>query len=278
MLLLAACGGGGGRPDLSLLDDGVLRVGLLDACPPRHVPDLPGEVVRGCLDGAPRHAVEEARRLVEGERVDLILAYPDDDEGYALALYVRTQPDKTLVLGSSALQATTLDVRAPNVFRYVPDAAQRAAGLGTYAYEELGWREARIEHRQTQAALEQAHAFAVEFCRLGGRLAAAGGAADGTFASTGERPSLDGRVIAAAQDLDAAALLRDALRRVDDLSDGQAALRSELRRGLDENGQAIVDVRLLAGGVTVRLVTGVEQTFADAFGPETSPLEGEPEC
>lgn len=278
MLLLAACGGGGGRPDLSLLDDGVLRVGLLQRCPSA-APELPGDLVRGCLDGRPRHAVEEARRLVEGERVDVILAYPDDDEGYALALYVRTQPDKTLALGSSALQATTLDVGAPNVFRYVPDAAQRAAGLGTYAYEELGWRDARIERRQTQVALEQAHAFAVEFCRLGGRLAGAGAAADGTFASTGgRRPGLDGRVVAAAQELDAAARLRDALRRVDDLSDGQEALRAELGRGLDENGQAIVDVRLLAGGATVKLLTGVEQTFDGAFGPETSPLEDEPEC
>jgi hypothetical protein len=275
--VLAACGGGAGRPDLSLLDDGVLRVGLLQECP-SPAPELPGDLVRGCLDGEPRHAVEEARRLVEGERVDVILAYPGDDEGYALALYVRTQPDKTLVLGSSALQATTLDVRAPNVFRYVPDAAQRAAGLGTYAYDELGWRVARIERQETQFALEQAHAFAAEFCRLGGRLVGFRDPADGTFVSIRGLPSLDGRVVASAEELDAVARLRYALRRVTDLSDGHAALRAELGRGLDENGQAIVDVRLLDGGTTVRLVDGVEQTFGGAFGPETSPPEGDPGC
>lgn len=258
-----------------MLDDGVLRVGLLERCP-AEARELPGDVLRGCLDGRPTRAVDEARRLVEAEAVDVILAYPDDDEGYALALYVRSQPDKTLVLGSSALQATTLDVAAPNVFRYVPDAAQQAAGLGTWAYERLGWRRASISREETQFALEQAHAFAVEFCRSGGELVAQGG--DGAFVSAARRASLARRVTSDAGEQDAAAVLRTSLAEVTDLSDGHAGLRQRLRRGLDENGQVVVDVRLLEGRRTLRRLAAVEQTFDGAFTAETSPPEADPVC
>lgn len=254
----------------------MLRVGLLERCPGVTTRELPGEIVRGCLDGRPQRAVDEARRLVEGQTVDVILSYPDDEEGYALALYARSQPDKTLVLGSSALQATTLDLSASNVFRYVPDAAQRAAGLGKWAYERLGWRRASISREQTQFALEQAHAFAVEFCRAGGELVEQGG--QGVFVSAARRASLSRRVRADAGEQDAAAVLRAALTAVTDLSDGHVALRRELARGLDENGQAIVDVRLVAGRKTLRRLAAVEQTFGGAFKPETSPPEGEPAC
>jgi ABC-type branched-subunit amino acid transport system substrate-binding protein len=258
-----------------VLDDGVLRIGLLQHCPDAR-PDLRGEVLPACLDGTPRRAVDEARRLVEGEAVDVLLAYPDDDEGYALALYVRSQPDKTLVLGSSALQATTLDVGAPNVFRFAPDAAQQAAGLGTYAYEALGWRRARIVREPTQFALEQAHAFAVEFCRRGGELVDRGG--DGAFVSRGRRASVGG-VVSAAGEPNAAVWLRTALAVAGDLSDGHEALRRELAvTDLDENGQVIVDVRLRSGGRTVQPVKAVEQTFGGAFTPDTSPPVGEPAC
>ena len=258
-----------------MLDDGVLRVGVLERCPAA-ARELPGELLRGCLDGRPRRAVDEARKLVEGEAVDVILAYPDDDEGYALALYVRSQPDKTLVLGSSALQATTLDVAAPNVFRYVPDAAQQAAGLGTWAYERLGWRRASISRERTQFALEQAHAFAVEFCRSGGELVEQGG--DGVFVSAARQASLARRVASDATERDAEAVLRASLTAVSDLSDGHAALRRVLRRGLDENGQVLVDVRLFERGRPLQLLTAVDQTFDGAFTPETSPPKAEPAC
>lgn len=276
VLLLAACGGSVGRPDLSLLDDGVVRIGVLERCPQR-ARELPGETLRGCLDGTPERAVDVARQLVEGDGVDLLLAYPADREGYALALYVRSQPDKTLVLGSSALQATTLDVGARNVFRYVPDAAQRAAGLGTHAYRALGWRTAAVAGATTALAREQDYAFAAEFCSLGGRVVEAG--ADGRFVSTGARARLEPGPFAAFQELDAEGILHAALRAVGgELADGHEALRRELRRGLDENGQAIVDVRLVERGRTVRLLTGVEQTFGGLFGPETSPPRDSRRC
>lgn len=231
--------------------------------------------MRGCLKGDPRRAVDEARRLVEGEGVDIVLSRPDDEEGAALALYGKTQPDKTFVDATSALQEATLGVEAANVFRFVPDAAQRAAGLGTYAYEELGWRAARIDRDATPFALQQAAAFAVEFCRLGGRLVERGG--DGTFVSRGRRARVDG-VESRTGGRSAVAALARALRAArDDLSDGHRALRDELARGLDENRQPVVTVDLVSRGKVVRRVDDIEQSFAGAFDGE-EPLPEQPAC
>ena len=59
---------------------------------------------------------------------------------------------------------------APNVFRFGPTAAQSVAGLGTYAYRELGWRTAAVLADEYPTGWEGAAAFGAEFCALGGRI------------------------------------------------------------------------------------------------------------
>jgi branched-chain amino acid transport system substrate-binding protein len=59
---------------------------------------------------------------------------------------------------------------APNVFRFVPDGAQWVAGLGSYAYHELGWRTAATVAENSSGSWPQVAGFIAEFCALGGHI------------------------------------------------------------------------------------------------------------
>ena len=111
----------------------------------------------GCSDATPDVAVAEARRLVESDKVNILVGPLSGDEGIAVANYAKTQPQVTFINGTSGAQATTLSVHAPNFFRFGGDGAQWMAGLGSYAYKTLHWRTAAIlgedySYPYTQAA------------------------------------------------------------------------------------------------------------------------------
>ncbi|MFL5829761.1 MAG: ABC transporter substrate-binding protein [Solirubrobacteraceae bacterium] len=122
----------------------------------------------GCSDATPDKAVAEARRLVESQKVNVLIGPLSGDEGIAVANYAKTQPQVTFVNGTSGAQATTLTVHAPNFFRFGGDGAQWMAGLGSYAYKKLGWRKAAILGEDYSYPYTQAAGFLAEFCGLGG--------------------------------------------------------------------------------------------------------------
>jgi branched-chain amino acid transport system substrate-binding protein len=124
----------------------------------------------GCSDATPDVAVAEARRLVESEKVNVLVGPLSGDEGIAVANYAKTQPQVTFVNGTSGAQATTLSVHAPNFFRFGGDGAQWMAGLGTYAYKTLGWKKAAILGEDYSYPYTQAAGFLAEFCGLGGQV------------------------------------------------------------------------------------------------------------
>ena len=124
----------------------------------------------GCSDATPDKAVAEARRLVESEKVNVLVGPLSGDEGIAVANYAKTQPQVTFVNGTSGAQATTLSVHAPNFFRFGGDGAQWMAGLGSYAYKTLGWRKAAILGEDYSYPYTQAAGFLAEFCGLGGQV------------------------------------------------------------------------------------------------------------
>jgi branched-chain amino acid transport system substrate-binding protein len=124
----------------------------------------------GCSDATPDKAVAEARRLVESQKVNVLIGPLSGDEGIAVANYAKTQPQVTFVNGTSGAQATTLSVHAPNFFRFGGDGAQWMAGLGTYAYKTLGWRKAAILGEDYSYPYTQAAGFLAEFCGLGGNV------------------------------------------------------------------------------------------------------------
>jgi branched-chain amino acid transport system substrate-binding protein len=130
----------------------------------------PIEISFGCTDASPDKALAEARRLVQNVGVDILLGPLSGDEGIALANYAKQQPNKTFVNGTSGAQQTTLTVKAPNFFRFGGDGAQWMAGLGTYAYQTLKWRNVAILGEDYSYPWTQAAGFIAEFCPAGGKI------------------------------------------------------------------------------------------------------------
>src|SRR5919108_1131687 len=130
----------------------------------------PIELAWGCSDASPDRAVEEARRLVEEEGVDILIGPLSGSEGIAVANYAKDQPGVTFINGSSAAQDTTLKVQAPNFFRFGTDGAQWMAGLGDYAYNELGWRRAATIGDDYSFPYTSIAGFIAEFCAAGGQV------------------------------------------------------------------------------------------------------------
>ncbi len=127
------------------------------------------ELVLGCQEIG-EHAVyiEEARRLLEAEHVDVVMGGSsvvtrDLAHRYPDAVFVSTFWDE---------QEVTLRRPASNLFRFTPDYAQQEAGLGAYAYHVLGWRRASIVAEDGNPGWAGAAAFTAEFCSLGGAVIA----------------------------------------------------------------------------------------------------------
>lgn len=130
----------------------------------------PVEFVFGCSDSTPDNAVEEARRLVEQENVDILVGPLSGSEGIAVANYSKEQPEVTFVNGIAGAQDATLKVQSDNFFRWHSDGAQWTAGLGDYAYNELGWRNVVTMGDDYDFPYTQVAGFTAEFCALGGKI------------------------------------------------------------------------------------------------------------
>jgi branched-chain amino acid transport system substrate-binding protein len=124
----------------------------------------------GCADDTADKAIEETRRLVEQEGADILVGPLSGDEGIAVANYAKDHPDKTFINGIAGAQDSTLKVQAPNFFRYHPDGAQWSAGLGDYAYNELGWKKAAIIGDDYSFPYTSLAGFVAEYCAIGGQI------------------------------------------------------------------------------------------------------------
>ena len=124
----------------------------------------------GCADDTADKAIEETRRLVEQEGADILVGPLSGDEGIAVANYAKEHPDKTFINGIAGAQDSTLKVQAPNFFRYHPDGAQWSAGLGDYAYNDLGWKKAAIIGDDYSFPYTSLAGFVAEYCAIGGNI------------------------------------------------------------------------------------------------------------
>jgi branched-chain amino acid transport system substrate-binding protein len=131
----------------------------------------PVELVIGCEGGTFGTMLAEARRLVEQVGVDVVVGPLAVPYGLVLGEYARRQPSTVFSIAVSGEPATTLRQRAPNVFRFGLDDAQSMAGLGSYAYHELGWRTAAVIGEDDPFGWSEVSGFVAEFCSLGGKIA-----------------------------------------------------------------------------------------------------------
>jgi branched-chain amino acid transport system substrate-binding protein len=128
------------------------------------------EIVKGSSDATPDSAVNAARKLVEQDGVKVLIGPLSGDEGLAVKDYAKTKPDVTFINGTSAAQDTTLRDPAENFFRFSTDGAQWMAGLGTYAFNDKGYKTAAVVAEDYSFPYTQVFGFMAEFCKAGGKV------------------------------------------------------------------------------------------------------------
>ena len=128
------------------------------------------EIVKGSSDASPDSAVRAARKLVEQDGVKVLVGPLSGDEGIAVKDYAKTQPTVTFANGASAAQDTTLRDPAENFFRFGTDGAQWMAGLGTYAFNDKGYKNVAVVAEDYSFPYTQVFGFMAEFCKAGGKV------------------------------------------------------------------------------------------------------------
>jgi branched-chain amino acid transport system substrate-binding protein len=128
------------------------------------------ELVPGCTEITYySQLIAETRRLVESDHVDIVIGpMMGSSEAMMIPRLAAKYPDVTFLLGAGTARDVTLRDSRPNVFRFTPDGAQSVAGLGSYAFNELGWRRATVVTEGYVGGWEIAAGFVAEFCALGG--------------------------------------------------------------------------------------------------------------
>ena len=91
------------------------------------------EIIKASSDAKPDVAVNAVRKLVEQDKVDIMVGPLSGGEGIAVKDYAKTQPNITFINGGSGAQATTLVNPSTNFFRFNTEGAQWMVGLGTAA-------------------------------------------------------------------------------------------------------------------------------------------------
>jgi branched-chain amino acid transport system substrate-binding protein len=128
------------------------------------------QLLLGCEDyGSPRTTLAQARRLVEQEGADVVVAPLWYSDGLIVREYAQRQP-AVVFLATSLEPQTTLQRPQPNIFRFTLDAPQSIAGLGSYAYHRLGWRNVVTFGQGDPSGWPLVAGFVAEFCSLGGNV------------------------------------------------------------------------------------------------------------
>lgn len=128
------------------------------------------ELIEGSSDASPDSAVRAAKKLVEQDKVDILVGPLSGSEGLAIKDYAKEHLGTTFVNGTSAAQDTTLRDPAPNFFRFTTDGAQWQAGLGEYAYKNKGYKKVVTVAEDYSFPYTQVLGFMNDFCRLGGHV------------------------------------------------------------------------------------------------------------
>ena len=136
----------------------------------KKVGDKELEFVVASTDATPDSAVRAVRKLIEQDKVQILLSPLSGDEGIAVKNFAKTKPELTFVNAASGAQETTYVDPAPNFFRFNMDGAQWQVGLGRYAYENKGYRKIATVGEDYSFVYTQVFGLALEFCGLGGQI------------------------------------------------------------------------------------------------------------
>jgi branched-chain amino acid transport system substrate-binding protein len=121
-------------------------------------------------NASPDSALRAARKLVEQDKVELVIGPVSGSEGIAIRDYSKTQPGVTFLNGSSGAMETTYVTPSENFFRFNMDGAQWLAGLGDYIYNTKGYKKIVTLAEDYSFPYTQIMGLALEYCRLGGQI------------------------------------------------------------------------------------------------------------
>ncbi|MGL4573245.1 MAG: ABC transporter substrate-binding protein [Burkholderiaceae bacterium] len=127
------------------------------------------ELIKASSNATPDVAVNAVRKLVEQDKVDIMVGPLSGGEGIAVKDYSKTQPQVTFINGASGAQATTLVNTSPNFFRFNTEGAQWMVGLGKAAMDK-GYKRTMIIAEDYAFPYSQVQGFMAEYCRLGGKV------------------------------------------------------------------------------------------------------------
>src|SRR3984893_18536250 len=128
------------------------------------------EFVIASTDATRDSALRAVKKLIEQDKVQILLSPLSGDEGIAVKNFSMTHPELTFINSASGAQQTTFPDASPNFFRFNMDGAQWSAGLGDYAYNNKGYKKVAIVGEDYSFSHTQAAGFILEFCGLGGQV------------------------------------------------------------------------------------------------------------
>lgn len=129
------------------------------------------EMVKASSNANPDVAVNAVRKLVEQDKVDIVVGPLSGGEGIAVKDYSKTQPNMTFINGGSGAQATTLQNPSTNFFRFNTEGAQWMVGLGKAAIDK-GYKRVMVIAEDYAFPYSQVQGFMAEYCKLGGKVPA----------------------------------------------------------------------------------------------------------
>jgi branched-chain amino acid transport system substrate-binding protein len=128
------------------------------------------EITTFATNASPDSAIRGARKLVEQDRVHLLLGPVSGSEGIAIRDYSKTQPHMTFVNGTSAALETTYVTPSENFFRFNTQGAQWMVGVGDYIYNVKKYRRIATLAEDYSFPYTQLFGLTLEYCQLGGQI------------------------------------------------------------------------------------------------------------
>ena len=128
------------------------------------------EIVRASSDASPDSALRAAKKLVEQDKVEILVAPLSGSEGIALRDYAKTQPQVTIINGCSGALETTYVTPAPNFFRFNIDGSQMHKGLGQYIYDVKKYKKIATIGEDYSFVYTQVFGLALDYCPRGGEI------------------------------------------------------------------------------------------------------------
>jgi ABC-type branched-subunit amino acid transport system substrate-binding protein len=121
-------------------------------------------------DASPDSALRAARKLVEQDGVQLLVAPLSGSEGIALRDYAKSVPGVTIINGSSGALETTWVNPSENFFRFNLDGSQWMSGLGRYIFEVKGYKRIATLAEDYSFPYTQLLGLALDYCQAGGTI------------------------------------------------------------------------------------------------------------